>query len=59
MRCLVNIFSTPQLMTIAPGLNALKSFSELIFTLALSGGEQLCYSHFTEETTEAHRGEIP
>lgn len=55
----MNIFSKQQLMTIAPGLNALKAFSELIFTLALSGGGQLCYFHFTEETTEAHRGEIP
>ena len=53
----MNIFSKQQLMTIAPGLNALKAFSELIFTLALSGGGQLCYFHFTEETTEAHRGD--
>ena len=52
-------FSKQQLMTVAPGFNALKAFSELIFTLALSGGGQLCYSHFTEEPTEAHRGEIP
>lgn len=50
----MNIFSKQQLMTVAPG-SMLWLFSELIFTLALSGGGNYVIPISPEEPTEAHR----